>query len=183
MAAVRTQLRRWKPAADEDEVSVAPSRFVLDLPEDLMMRRILNRFGKLGSRHASQIQCFACYRALLCDDRSGKLMSEVGPAVSDLLVLARQRTAGFGAVRATILTAGKPPLGPLDLAFGLPEESRVLGGLGVRVGRKTLKAHIYPDRRFRLDCRLGQIGKIELSDQRDIPLARRLALERRAFQR
>src|SRR5262252_6658242 len=65
MAAVRTQLRRWKPAADEDEVSVAPSRFVFDLPERLTMRRVLNRFGKLGSRHASQIQCFAGYRALL----------------------------------------------------------------------------------------------------------------------
>jgi len=43
MTTARTQLRRWKPAANQDEVSGAPSGFVFDLPEGLTMRRVLNR--------------------------------------------------------------------------------------------------------------------------------------------
>src|SRR5215813_13616396 len=59
MSTLRTQLRRRKPTINEDEVSIPPSGFVFDLSEDLSMRRVLDRFGKLGSRHAFQVQCFA----------------------------------------------------------------------------------------------------------------------------
>jgi hypothetical protein len=37
------------------------------------MRRVLNRFGKLGFRHAFQAQRFARYCVLLSDDHSGIL--------------------------------------------------------------------------------------------------------------
>jgi hypothetical protein len=65
------------PSIDEDEVSGAPSGFVFDLSEGLTARRVMNRFGKLGFRHAFQVQRFARYRVLLSDDQSGKLMGEV----------------------------------------------------------------------------------------------------------
>jgi len=82
------------------------------------MRRVLDRFGKLGFRHAFQAPRFARYCVLLFDDRSGKLMSEVGALVGNLLVLTRQCATGFGPVRATFLAAGKSARGALDLAFG-----------------------------------------------------------------
>src|SRR5262252_9923475 len=96
MTAFRTQLRRRKPTANQNEVSIPPSGFVFDLPERLSMRRVLDRLGKLGFRHAFQVQRFARNRAVVFDDRSGKLMSEVGATVGDLLVFASQRATRFG---------------------------------------------------------------------------------------
>src|SRR6516164_8223948 len=100
MTAVGTQLGRRKPAANENEVSIPPSGFVFDLPERLTVRGVADRLGKLGSRHASEVQRFARNRAVLFDDRSGKLMSEVSALVCNLLVLARKCATGFGPVRA-----------------------------------------------------------------------------------
>src|SRR5262249_32133305 len=169
MTAVGTQLGRRKPAANEDEVSIPPSGFVFDLPERLTVRGVADRLGKLGSRHAFEVQRFARNRALLFDDRSGKLMSEVGATVGDLLVFTSQRATRFGPIRATLLLAGKFPLGAFDLAFGFSEESRVFNHTPVGVGGETIKAHIYPDRRFSFNHRLSLIRKVELYDQRDIP--------------
>jgi hypothetical protein len=104
MTTARTQLRRWKPATNEDKVSVVPSGFVFDLPEGLTMCGVVNRPGKLGFRHAFQVQRFASDCVVLFDDRSRELMSEVGPLVGNLLVLASQRATGFCPVRAPLLT-------------------------------------------------------------------------------
>ena len=71
MTAVGTQLGRRKPAANENEVSIPPSGFVFDLPERLTVRGVADRFGKLGFRHAFEVQRFARNRAVLIDDRSG----------------------------------------------------------------------------------------------------------------
>src|SRR5215468_2763930 len=98
MSTLRTQLRRRKPTVNEDEVSIPPSGFVFDLSEDLSMRCVLDRFGKLGFRHAFEVQCFARYRVLLSDDRSGKLMRQVGALVGSLLLLTSQCATGFGPV-------------------------------------------------------------------------------------
>src|SRR6266545_5738273 len=178
----RTQLRGWKPSIDEDDVSGAPSSFVFDLSEDLTMRRVLNRFGKLGSRHAFQVQRFARYCVLLFDDRSGELMREVGALVGNLLVLTSQCATGFGPVRATLFTSRQPARGALDLAFGFSKEARVFNHTAVGVGGETIKAHINADSRFSLNRRLGQIRQVEFNDQRDMPFACRRALECRAFQ-
>ena len=62
------------------------------------MRRVLNRFGKLGFRHAFQAQRFARYCVLLYDDRSGKLMCEVGALIGHLFVLTRIEFAPFDAI-------------------------------------------------------------------------------------
>src|SRR5215468_6939082 len=180
MTAVGTQLRRRKPAANEDEVSIPPSGFVFDLSEDLSMRCVLDRFGKLGFRHAFEVQCFARYRVLLSDDRSGKLMSKVGALVGYLLVLTSQCATGFGPVRATILTSRQPTRGALDLALGFSKEARVFNHTAVGVGGETIKAHINADRRISLNRRLRMIRQVELNDQRDMPFASRLALECRA---
>src|SRR5262249_123036 len=85
MTEVGTQLGRRKPAANENEISIPPSGFVFDPPERLTVRRVADRLGKLGFRHAFEVQRFARNRAVLFDDRSGKIMSEVGAAVWDLL--------------------------------------------------------------------------------------------------
>jgi len=77
MTTARTQLGRREPTPNQDEVSVTPSGFIFDLPEGLTMRRVCNRLGKLGFRHAFQVRRLARDRALLFDDRSGKLMSEI----------------------------------------------------------------------------------------------------------
>ena len=183
MTALRTQLRRRKPTANENEVSVAPSGFVFDLSERLTMRRVLNRLGKLGFRHAFEVQRFARNRAVLFDDRSGKLMSEVSAAVGDLLAFTPQRATRFGPIRATLPLAGKFPLGAFDLAFDFPEESRVFDHAAIGVGNEAIKAHVNANRRFSFNRGLWQIGKIELGDQRDIPFAGRIALECRALQR
>jgi hypothetical protein len=58
MTTARTQLRRREPTIDKDKVSVAPSGFVFDLSKCLSMRGVADRFGKLGFRHASQVQRF-----------------------------------------------------------------------------------------------------------------------------
>ena len=183
MTAVGTQLGRRKPAANENEVSIPPSGFVFDPPERLTMRRVLNRFGKLGFRHAFQVQRFARHRAVVFDDRSGKLMSEVGATVGDLLAFTSQRATRFGPIRATLPLAGKFPLGALDPAFGFPEESRVFENAAIGVGSEAIKAHVNANRRFSFNRGLWQIGKIELGDQGDIPFAGRIALECRALQR
>src|SRR5262245_5785429 len=147
------------------------------------MRRVLNRFGKLGSRHAFQAQCFARYCVLPFDDRSGELMSEVGALVGYLLVLTSQCATGFGTVRATLFTSRQPAGGALDLAFGFSEESRVFNHTPVGVGGETIEAHINADCRFSLNHRFRQIRQVEFNDQRDMTFAGRLALECRAFQR
>src|SRR5262245_41019106 len=131
MTAVGTQLGRRKPAANENEVSIPPSGFVFDLPERLTVRGVADRPGKLGSRHAFQVQRFARNRVVVFDDRSGKLMSEVGATVGDLLVFTSQRATRFGPIRATLLLAGKFPLGAFDLMFGFSEESRVFNHMTV----------------------------------------------------
>src|SRR5262249_24029237 len=146
------------------------------------MRRVLNRFGKLGSRHAFQAQRFARYCVLLSDNRSGILMCEVGALVGHLLVLTSQRATGFGPVRATLFTSRQSARGALDLEFGFPKEARVFNHSAVGVGGETIKAHVNADRRFSLYHRFGQIGQVELSHQRDMPFACRLSLECRAFQ-
>ena len=183
MTAVGTQLGRRKPAANENEVSIPPSGFVFDLPERLTVRGVLNRFGKLGFRHAFEVQRFARNRAVVFDDRSGKLMSEVGATVGDLLIFTSQRATRFGPIRATLPLAGKFPLGAFDLAFGFPEESRVFDNASIGVGGKTIKAHVNANRRFSFNRGLWQIGKIELGDQGDIPFAGRFAPEPRALER
>src|SRR5262245_56065240 len=86
MTTARTQLRRRKPATDKNKISVAPSGFGFDLSKRLPMRGVCNRLGKLGFRHAFEVQCFTRDRAVFFDDRSRKLRSEVGATVSDLLV-------------------------------------------------------------------------------------------------
>src|SRR5215831_4883411 len=182
MTAVGTQLGRRKPTVNENEVSIPPSGFVFDLPERLTVRGVADRLGKLGFRHAFQVQRFARNRAVVFDDRSGKLMSEVGATVGDLLVFASQRATRFGPIRATLPLAGKFPLGAFDLAFGLSEESRVFDNAAIGVGGKTIKAHVNANRRFSFNRGLWQIWKIELGDQGDIPFAGRIALERRALQ-
>src|SRR5215467_10097240 len=183
MTAVGTQLGRRKPAANENEVSIPPSGFVFDLPERLTVRGVADRLGKLGSRHAFEVQRFARNRAVLFDDRSGKLMSEVGATVGDLLVFTSQRATRFGPIRAALPLAGKFPLGAFDLAFGFSEESRVFDHASIGVGGKTIKAHVNANRRFSFNRGLWQIGKIELGDQGDIPFAGRFALECRALRR
>src|SRR5215467_5829868 len=70
------------------------------------------------ARHAFQVQRFARNCAVLFDDRSGKLMSEVGATVGDLLGFTRQRATRLCPIRATLLLAGKFPLGALDPPFG-----------------------------------------------------------------
>src|SRR5215471_10559734 len=60
MTTLRTQLRRQKPAAVEDEVLIVPPGLIFDicdLSERLTPRRVLDRFRKLGFRHAFQVQC------------------------------------------------------------------------------------------------------------------------------
>src|SRR5262245_57848133 len=59
MTTARAQLRRREPTINEDEVPVAPSGLVFDLPEGLTMRGVVNRLGKLGFRHAFQVQRLA----------------------------------------------------------------------------------------------------------------------------
>ena len=63
------------------------------------------------ARHAFEVQRFARNRVVLFDDRSGKLMSEVGATVGDLLIFTSQRATRFGPIRATLPLAGKFPLG------------------------------------------------------------------------
>src|SRR6516164_6824489 len=135
------------------------------------------------ARHAFEVQRFARNRVVLFDDRSGKLMSEVGATVGDLLAFTSQRATRFGPIRATLPLAGKFPLGALDLAFGFPEESRVFDNPAIGVGSEAIKAHVNANRRFGLNRALWQIGKIELGDQRDIPFAGRFAPEPRALER
>src|SRR5215467_13931545 len=135
------------------------------------------------ARHAFEVQCFARNRAVLFDDRSGKLMSEVGATVGDVLIFTSQRATRFGPIRAALPLAGKFPLGAFDLAFGFSEESRVFDHAAIRVGGKTIKAHVNANRRFSFNRGLWQIGKIELGDQGDIPFAGRLAPEPRALER
>src|SRR5215468_524882 len=135
------------------------------------------------ARHAFEVQRFARNRVVLFDDRSGKLMSEVGAAVGDLLAFTSQRATRFGPIRATLPLAGKFPLGAFDLAFGFSEESRVFDNPSIGVGGKTIKAHVNANRRFSFNRGLWQIWKIELGDQGDIPFAGRIALECRALQR
>src|SRR5499427_2486604 len=183
MTALRTQLRRRKPTANENEVSVAPSGLVFDLSKRLTVRGVADRLGKLGFRHAFEVQRFARNRVGVFDDRSGKLMSEVGALVGDLLVLTGQCAPGLSPVRATLLFARKPPPRAFDLALGLSEQSRVFDNAAIRIGGETIKAHVDADCRFRLNRGLRQIGQTEFNDQRDIPLTGRLALERRALQR
>src|SRR5215510_12018290 len=108
------------------------------------MRRVLNRFGKLGSRHAFQVQRFARDCVLLFDDRSGELMSEVGALVGNLLVLTSQCATGFDPVRATLFTSRQPARGAFDLAFGFPEESRVFNHTAFGVGGETIKPTSMP---------------------------------------
>src|SRR5262245_57000167 len=118
-----------------------PSSFVLDLPECLTMRGVVDRLGKLGFRHAFQIQRVAHNCVVLFDDRSGKLMSEIGAFIGDLLVLTSQCATGLGPVRAAFLAAGESSGGALDLAFGFPEESRVFGNAAIGVGGESIKTH------------------------------------------
>jgi hypothetical protein len=147
------------------------------------MRGVADRLGKLGSRHAFEVQRFARNSAVVFDDRSRKLMSEVGATVGDLLVFTSQRATRFGPIRATLLLAGKFPLGAFDLAFGFSEESRVFDNAAIGVDGKTIKAHVNANRRFSFNRGLLRIGKSELGDQGDMPFARRIALECRALQR
>lgn len=182
MTTVRTQLRRRKPATDEDEVSSAPPGFVFDLPERLTMRGVVDRLGKLGFRHAFEVQRLARDCAVLPDDRSGKFVGEVGAAVGDLLVFTGQRPTGFRPIRAPFLATGQTPGGALYLAFGFSEEARVLGDSAVGISGEPIEPHIDANRRFSFDDRLGQVRQVEFSDQRYMPLAGRVTLERRAFQ-
>src|SRR6266498_1859147 len=182
MTTARTQLRRREPTPNQDEVSVTPSGFIFDLPQGLTMRRVCNRLGKLGFRHAFQVQRLARDRAVHFDDRSGKLMSEVSATVSNLLVLTSQRASGFGPVCATFLATRKSARGPLDLTLSLPEEARVFGDATIGVSGETIKANINTNCCFRLDSGLGQIRQVEFSDQRDMPFACRVTLERSALQ-
>jgi hypothetical protein len=78
MATIRTQLRRREPMINGNEVSVAPSGFVFDLPEGFTMRGVMNRLGRLGFRHAIQVQRLARNCAVFFDDRSREFMSEAG---------------------------------------------------------------------------------------------------------
>src|SRR5215471_20750554 len=110
-------------------------------------------------------------------------MTEVGATVGDLFILTGQCATGFGSVRATLLAPRQSAGGALDIALGFSEESRVFNHTPVGVGGETIKAHINADRRFSFNHRLRLIRQVELYDQRDIPFARRLALESRAFQR
>src|SRR5215813_3154641 len=110
-------------------------------------------------------------------------MTEVRATVGDLFILTGQCATSFGSVRANLLAPRQSAGGALDLALGFSEESRVFNHMTVGVGGETIKAHIYPDRRFSFNHRLRFIRQVELCDQRDIPFARRLALECRAFQR
>src|SRR5262244_605596 len=114
MTTVRTQLRRREPTIEEDKVSVAPSGFGFDLSKGLPMRRVCNRLGKLGFRHAFEVQRLARNRAVLFDDRSRKLRSEVSATISDLLVFTSQSATGFGPVRATFFATGQSARGALD---------------------------------------------------------------------
>src|SRR5215472_9152969 len=156
---------------------------------DSICRKVSRRAASLTdlaskvARHAFEVQRFARDRAVLFDDRSGKLMSEVGALVGHFLVLTGQCEPGLSPVRATLLFARKPPPRAFDLALGLSEQSRVFDNAAIRVGGETIKAHVDADCRFRLNRGLRQIGQTEFNDQRDIPLAGRLALERRALQR
>src|SRR5215470_17211547 len=143
----------------------------------------LTDLASLVARHAFEVQRFARNRAVLFDDRSGKLMSEVGATVGDLLVFTSQRATRLCPIRATLPLAGKFPLGALDLAFGFPEESRVFDHASIGVGGETIKAHVNANRRFGFNRGLWQIGKIELGDQGDIPFAGCIAIESRALQR
>src|SRR5215468_3558361 len=183
MTTVRTQLRRRKPAPDEDKVSGDPPGFVFDLSKRLTMRGVADRPGKLGSRHAFQVQRLARNRAVFCDDPSGKLMSEVGATVGDLLVFTSHRATRFGPVRTAFFAARQSARGALDLALGFSEESWVFDNAAMRVGGEALKSHVDTDCRFRLNHRFGQIRQVELNDQRDIPLAGCVALECRALER
>jgi len=179
----RTQLRRREPTVNQDEVSVMPSGFIFDLSEGLTMRRVCNRLGKLGFRHAFQVQRLARNRLVLFDDQSGKLMSEVGAFVRNLFVLASQRATGLRPVCAAFLAAGKSQLCALDLALSLPEESVVFNYAAIGVSSETIKANIYTDCCFRLNGWLRQIGQVEFNDQRDMPFASHLAPEGRALER
>jgi hypothetical protein len=145
------------------------------------MHGVCHRLGKLGSRHAFQIQTLARNCAVLFDDQKRKLMGEVGALIGDLLVLAGQCAAGFCSVRAALLASGKSASGALDLAFGLPEESRIFGDNSSRVGSEPIKAHIDTDCCFTLNRRLGQISEIKFYDQADMPFASCAALECRAL--
>src|SRR6266540_440413 len=109
-------------------------------------------------------------------------MSEVGAPVGDLFILTRQCATGFGPVRATLFTSRQPAGGALDLAFGFSEEAMVFNHTPVGVGGETIKAHINADRRFSFNRRHRLIRQVEFNHQRDIPFARHLALECRAFQ-
>src|SRR5262245_66658103 len=100
------------------------------------------------ARHAFEVQRFARNRAVLFDDRSGKLMSEVGAMVGDILVFTSQRATRFGPIRTTLLLAGKFPLGAFDLAFGFSEESRVLDNAVIRAGGRTIRAAVNALRRY-----------------------------------
>ena len=75
------------------------------------------------ARHAFEVQRFARNCAVVFDDRSGKLMSEVGATVADLLVFMRRRATRLCPIRAALLFAGKPPLSAFDLAFSSSEAS------------------------------------------------------------
>src|SRR5215470_6777433 len=183
MTALRTQLRRRKPTANENEVSVAPSGLIFDLSKRLTVRGVADRLGKLGFRHAFEVQRFARNRVVVFDDRSGKLMSEVSAAVGDLLAFTSQRATRFGPIRATLPLAGKFPLGALDPPFGFPEESWVFENAAIGVGSEAIKAHVNANRRFSFNRGFWQIGKIELGDQGDIPFAGRIAPEPRALER
>src|SRR5215475_16015693 len=110
-------------------------------------------------------------------------MTEVRATVGDLLILTGQCATGFGSVRAALLAPRQSAGGALDPAFGFSEEARVFNHMTVGVGGETIKAHINTDRRFSFYHGLRLIKKVELYDQRDIPFARRLALECCAFQR
>ncbi len=98
LTAARTQLRRWEPATDKDKVAVAPSGFVFDLPEGLTMRGVVDRLGKLGFRHAFEVQRFARNCAVFCDDRMRELMSKVSAFVRNLFVLAGQGATRQGPI-------------------------------------------------------------------------------------
>src|SRR5262245_21921675 len=107
MTTARTQLRRWEPTINEDKVSVAPLGFVFDLPEGFAMRRVVDRFGKLGFRHAFEVQRLAHDRVVSFYDRSREFMSEVGAFVRNLFVLTGQSATGFCPVRAAFLATGQ----------------------------------------------------------------------------
>ncbi|HEY7414158.1 MAG TPA: hypothetical protein VH593_03120 [Ktedonobacteraceae bacterium] len=58
-------MARRKPSTNENEVSIPPFGFVFDLPEHLMVRGVADRLGKLGFRHAFEVQRFARNCAVL----------------------------------------------------------------------------------------------------------------------